>query len=59
MKTKTYVRLRSGQKRRAGYQYRYKEARGWTPWLSGGDEFLDVRITGGNGAQYRAPRLRK
>lgn len=54
-----YVRLRPGQKRRDGYQYRYRDASGWTPWLNGCDEFYITPISTGSGCQFRAPRLRK
>jgi hypothetical protein len=54
-KTTKYVRLRPGQKRRPGYQYRYRDARGWTPWLNGDHE--GWTISAGTGCQYRAPRL--
>lgn len=58
MKKTNYGRLRPGQKRRKGYQYRYKDACGWTPWLDGGDEFYGIKISAGTGVQNRAPRLR-
>ncbi len=51
-----YVRLRPGQKRRPGYQYRYREGSGrWTPWLNG--DYEGWTISPGTGCQYRAPRL--
>lgn len=57
MKNTKYVRQRVGQRRRKGYQYRYREAAAWTPWLNGGHE--GWVICPGTGCQYRAPRLRK
>lgn len=57
MSTK-YVRLRPGQKRRRGTQYRYQDARGWTHWLGVDDEFYGTVISPNTGLQYRAPRLR-
>lgn len=54
-----YVCLCPGQKRRKGYQYRYREGRGWTPWLNGDDEHCGSKISLHTICQYRAPRLRK
>lgn len=62
MKSSYYVRLRGGQKRRLGYQYRYKEGSGrFTRWLNGDDEFTGVTIPTAKDVpdvQYRAPRIR-
>ncbi len=59
MKTTRYVRLRPGQKRRKGYQYRYQDQSGWTPWLNGEDYASGFAISPRTGCQYRAPRLRR
>lgn len=56
MPTTTRIRwraLKRGDKRPAGYQYRYKDATGWTPWLAGDDELVGCKIAGT--AQFRAP----
>lgn len=55
-----YVRLKRGTCRREGYQYRYKEATGFTPWLEGDDELIGIEIArdGSMDVQFRAPRKR-
>lgn len=52
-----YRRLKRGEKRPEGYQYRYKDARGFVPWMAGDDDLYGVKISlhGAADVQFRAP----
>lgn len=54
-----WVRLRVGQKRRAGYQWR--DIGGLLVWRLGPAHLVGLLITAADGRkiQYRAPRIRK
>ena len=53
-------RLRTGQKRVEGYQYRFPIPGGFGPWLDGSNDNIGQEILWpGVVAQYRAPIIRR